>query len=101
MLISKFWFDEVSNRGVLKHTKEVFSSFLKPDNDNRKFLLVTENVCVRLHPELLIAINFFEINKIIKKIITMVFESLSLYWFFSIFQITGLTMQSSLGKTQL
>lgn len=35
ILISKFWFNEVSNRGVMKHTKEVFSSFLKTDSDNK------------------------------------------------------------------
>lgn len=67
MLISKFWFSEVSNGGIMKNTKEVFSSFLKTDNDNRKFLLLTKNVCIRVHPELLVAINFFEISKTLKK----------------------------------
>jgi len=34
MLLSKFWFSEVSNGAVMKHAKEMFPSFLETDDDN-------------------------------------------------------------------
>lgn len=61
MLISKFWLHIVRDEGVKKHAK-VFPTFLKPENTKRKFPLLTTNMCVGLHSELLIAINFSKIK---------------------------------------
>lgn len=74
MLLSKFWFNEVSNGAVMKRTKEMFPSFLETDDDNKVCISNIKHVlgCIQMHPELLLAIKLSQsslgISKIFKKI---------------------------------